>query len=291
VAAPRILPLAEASSLIQDGWMVGVGGAVDVGHPFALIREIIAAAPQDLEIVAGFGGLDIDMIAASGCARAVIAAYIGSELVPARTPGLQRAVELALVDLVQIDEGILLAAMRASAQQVPFATWTGGLGTSAACNRLSSEELDIKTGRPFIRVEPLRLDACVIWAEAADAYGSLLLWGPDFGDPTMVAASRLRIAQVERIVTTREISEHPDRVLPWGADVVTPAPSGTFPFGGLTARPDAGWLERYVAHMRQWTSAADSAELRSAVLRLLQIPGTFDAFRRTAMIGARDQNG
>lgn len=290
MAAPQILALTEAASLIGDGWTVGVGGAVDVGHPFALVREIIAAGPRDLEVVAGFGGLDIDMIVASGCARAVIAAFIGSELAPARTPGIQRAVELDLVDLVQIDEGILLAALRASAQQVPFATWTGGLGTSAAGNRLCSEELDAKTGRPFIRVEPLQLDACVIWAEAADEEGSLLLWGPDFGDPAMLAASTLRIAQVERIVAARDLAEHPDRVLPWAADVVTAAPSGTFPFGGLMLPPDAKWLERYGAHMRQSASAADPGELRSAVLQLLQIPGEFGAFRRSATIGAQDED-
>jgi glutaconate CoA-transferase, subunit A len=290
LAAPQILTLAEASRLIEDGWTVGVGGAIDVGHPFALVREIIAAGPRHLEIVAGFGGLDIDMIAASGCARAIIAAFIGSEIIPARIPGVQRALELGLIDVMQIDEGILLAAMRASAQQVPFTTWTGGMGTSATDNRLCTEELDSKTGQHFIRVEPLYLDACLVWAEAADEQGNLLLWGPDFGDPAMLAASRLRIAQVDRIVSTREIARHPDRVLPWSADVVTPTKSGTFPFGGAALDPDARWLGRYAAHMRQYAPVSDPDELRSAVWQVLQIPGEFDKFQRSTTTDARGKD-
>jgi glutaconate CoA-transferase, subunit A len=290
VATPQLLTLAEASRLIDDGWTVGVGGAVDVGHPFALVREIIAAGPQQLEIVAGFGGLDIDVIAASGCARAIIAAFVGSEVVQARPPGLQRALELGHVDFVQIDEGILLAAMRAGAQQVPFTTWTGGLGTSATDNRLCSEELDSKTGRYFIRVEPLQLDACVVWAEAADQNGNVLLWGPDFGDPTMLAASSLRIVQVDRLASTAEVAEHPDRVLPWAADVVTVTPSGTFPFGGASTYPNAQWLGQYVAHMRQYAPAADQEGLRSAVWRALQLPASFDALQHSAMTGVRGED-
>jgi glutaconate CoA-transferase subunit A len=290
VATPQILTPAEASRLIDDGWTVGVGGAIDVGHPFALIREIIAAGPRQLEIVAGFGGLDIDMIAASGCARAIIAAFIGSEVAPARPPGLQRALELGLVDVLQIDEGILLAAMRAAAQQVPFATWTGGLGTSATDNRLCSEELDSKTGRHFIRVEPLPLDACVVWAEAADQEGNILLWGPDFGDPTMLAASRLRMVQVDRIAPTSEVAEHPDRVLPWAADVVVAAPSGTFPFGGVSMSPNAQWLGQYVAHMREYAPVSDQEGLRSAVVQALQTPAAFDAMRHSAVTGVRGKD-
>jgi glutaconate CoA-transferase, subunit A len=290
MAAPQIQTLGEASRLIHDGWTVGVGGAIDVGHPFALMREIIAAGPRQLEIVAGFGGLDIDVIAASGCARTIIAAFIGSEVVPARPPGLQRALELGLVDVLQIDEGILLAAMRAGAQQVPFTTWTGGLGTSATDNRLCSEELDIKTGRHFIRVEPLQLDACVVWAEAADKEGNILLWGPDFGDPTMLAASKLRIVQVDKIASTREIAEHPDRVLPWAADVVTTAPSGTFPFGGASLCPNAEWLGQYVAHMREHAPAADQEGLRLAVWQMLQIPAAFDVLQRSATTDVRGKD-
>jgi glutaconate CoA-transferase subunit A len=290
VAAPQILTPPEASRLIRDGWTVGVGGAIDIGHPFALVREIIAAGPRQLEIVAGFGGLDIDIMAASGCARAIIAAYIGSELAPSRPPGLQRALELGLIDLIQIDEGILLAALRASAQQVPFTTWTGGLGTSATDNRLCSEELDSRTGRPFIRVDPLQLDACVVWAEAADRDGNVLLWGPDFGDPAMLAAAALRIVQVERIVSTAQVAEHPDRVLPWAADVVAAVPSGTFPFGGTSMSPDAQWLRAYVAHMRACAPAADQEGLRSAVWQALQIPGAADRRWPAAMAGWRGQD-
>jgi glutaconate CoA-transferase, subunit A len=262
MTAPRVLTLTEAAGLIGD-----------------------AAAPRRLEVVAGFGGLDIDMIAASGCARTIIAAFVGSELIPSLPPGLQRALDLGIVDVMQIDEGILLAAMRAAAQQVPFTTWTGGLGTSATDNRLCSEQVDDKTGRRFVRVEPLRLDACAVWAEAADEQGNVLLWGPDFGDPTMLAASELRIVQVERLAATGEIARYPDRVLPWSADVIIPVKSGTFPFGGTGLSPDARWLRHYACRMREITPTADADELRSFLWKTLEIPAGFDAFRRSAAAG------
>jgi hypothetical protein len=91
----------------------------------------------------------------------------------------------------------------------------------------------------------MRVDAALVWAEAADEDGNLLLWGPDLGDDALRNAADLRIAQVERLVPTAVLSRSPDRVMPWAADVVVPAPLSTHPFAGTALREDDEWITAY----------------------------------------------
>jgi hypothetical protein len=50
---------------------------------------------------------------------------------------------------------------------------------------------------------------------------------------------------VERIVPTAILSRHPDRVMPWAAEIVVRAPLSTHPFGSTLLRPDDQWIVMY----------------------------------------------
>jgi glutaconate CoA-transferase subunit A len=239
---------AEAVASLTSGMTIAVGGAINVGHPMALVRAVIKAGLHDLTIVSGFGSLDLDVLVGTGCCSRLIAAFAGVEgLSSGLMPCIRWAAETHGLDYWDLDEGMLLAALQARAQQLPFITWRCGLGTDVARNPLVKLATDSVSGLPYLEVRPLAVDACLLWAEAADEHGSILRWGPDFGDEAMANAADLRIVQVESLVPTQALALNPDRVSAWQADVVVVSPLGTFPFASSAIKDDLDWMQEFVS--------------------------------------------
>ena len=263
---------------LEDGMTIGVGGALNSGHPMALVRALLQSDLKDLTLVSGFGGMEMDMLAGSGMVRRLIAAFVGNEGVSGLPPLTRWACETDRIDAWDVDEGLLLVAWRAAAQNLPYAIWRGGMGTHATKNPLTEEAVDEATGIHYLKVKPIRLDVSLYWAEAADTEGNVLRWGPDFGDIALVEASALRIVQVERIVPTRRLAQAPDRVMPWQADIVVASPLGTYPFASTTLNDDPHWLNTYMKIMSNLHKEGDWEKVRPALRSLLCLDGDGDAF-------------
>jgi glutaconate CoA-transferase subunit A len=257
----RILDPDAAVREVSAGACVGVGGSVNAGHPMALVRALIRARTDGLTVVGLTNGLDLDLLVAAGCASTVSAAYVGAEELAGLPPGIRWAAEEGRIDVWESEEGIHLASLRARALKLPYTTWTGALGTACTSHPLVETAIDPETGASYLKVRPLKVDAALLWAEAADEDGNLLLWGPDMGDDWLRNAADLRIAQVERIVPTAVLSRHPDRVMPWAAEIVVPAPLSTHPFGSHLLRPDGEWIAAYVGTVTAARRANDPAAL------------------------------
>ena len=69
-----------------------------------------------------------EILIAAGCVRRLGAPYMGAEGVIAVAPAYRAAVEAGELELWECDEAILLAALRAAAQGLPYLPWRGGLG-------------------------------------------------------------------------------------------------------------------------------------------------------------------
>lgn len=242
---------------------MGVGGSINSGHPMALVRALIRARVSGLTVVGLTNGLDLDFLIAAGAASTVSAAYVGAEDIVGLPPGIRWAAEEGRIEVWESEEGIHLASLRARALKLPYTTWTGTLGTSATEHPLVETAVDEATGMSYLKVRPLKIDAALVWAEAADEDGNLLLWGPDMGDEWLRNAADLRIAQVERIVPTAVLSRHPDRVMPWAAEIVVRAPLSTHPFGSTLLRPDDEWLLGYAAAISEARRAAEPAQVEA----------------------------
>jgi glutaconate CoA-transferase subunit A len=241
----RILDPDTAVREISDGACVGVGGSINAGHPMALVRGLIRSGVTDLTIVGLTNGLELDLLVAAGSASRLSSAYVGAEEIIGLPPGIRWAAEEGRLEVWETEEGIHLASLRARALKLPYTTWSGALGTSCTSHPLVEEAVDEATGAHYLKVRPLTVDAALVWAEAADEDGNLLLWGPDMGDEWLRNAADLRIAQVERIVPTSVLSRHPDRVMPWAAEIVVRSPLSTHPFASSALRVDEAWIVAY----------------------------------------------
>jgi glutaconate CoA-transferase subunit A len=246
---------------IGSGACVGIGGSINSGHPMALVRALIRSGVSDLTVVGLTSGLDLDLLVAAGSAATLSAAYVGAEDIIGLPPGIRWAAEENRLDVWESEEGIHLASLRARALKLPYTTWSGTLGTSPASHPLVEEAVDDVTGAHYLKVRPLKIDAALVWAEAADEDGNLLLWGPDMGDEWLRNAADVRIAQVERIVPTPVLSRHPDRVMPWAAEIVVRAPLSTHPFGSTALRADDQWILEYASAVGNARKAGEPARL------------------------------
>lgn len=247
----------DAVGQVPSGACVGVGGSINAGHPMALVRALIRARITGLTLVGLTSGLDLDLLVAAGAVSALSAAYVGAEALVGLPPAIRWAAEEGRLEVWETEEGIHLAGLRARAQKLPYATWRGGIGTSTADHPHVEPAVDEATGTPYLKVRPLHVDAALVWAEAADDQGNLLLWGPDLGDDALRNAADLRIAQVERIVPTSVLAKHPDRVMPWAADIVVPAPLSTHPFAGSALREDGDWIVDYARTVAEARRSGD----------------------------------
>jgi glutaconate CoA-transferase subunit A len=256
-----ILDADAAVREIPSGACVGVGGSINSGHPMALVRALIRSGVSDLTVVGLTSGLDLDLLVAAGSAGTLSAAYVGAEDIIGLPPGIRWAAEENRLDVWESEEGIHLASLRARALKLPYTTWSGTLGTSPTSHPLVEEAVDEATGAHYLKVRPLKVDAALVWAEAADEDGNLLLWGPDMGDEWLRNAADVRIAQVERIVPTPVLSRHPDRVMPWAAEIVVRAPLSTHPFGSTALRVDDQWILEYSSAVGDARKAGDPARL------------------------------
>jgi glutaconate CoA-transferase subunit A len=259
----RVLDPDAAVAEIGSGACVGVGGSINSGHPMALVRALVRSGVTGLTAVGLTSGLDLDFLVAAGAASTLSAAYVGAEDIIGLPPGIRWAAEEGRLEVWESDEGIHLASLRARALKLPYETWAGTLGTSPTEHPLVEAAVDDATGAHYLKVRPLKVDAALVWAEAADEDGNLLLWGPDMGDEWLRNAADVRIAQVERIVPTAVLSRHPDRVMPWAAEIVVRAPLSTHPFGSTALGVDDRWILEYARIVAEARKASDPGRLQT----------------------------
>ncbi|MGH7931531.1 MAG: CoA transferase subunit A [Candidatus Binataceae bacterium] len=263
----RIIDEVEAANWIESGMTIAIGQPA----PMATVRQIIRRGLKNLTIVDA--GFSLDMLVAAGCARKVVAYYMGGGFGSPVTPMVRRAAERGEIEVWECEEGVICAGLQAAAQLLPFVPWRGGVGTS-----LPEVNPDLKLfkdpirGETLLAVPPVKPDVTILHAAAADAYGNVQhLGGPGWLDLFMYRAADRVIVQVEQIVANEEIRADPWKTTIPAADAIVCAPYGAHPFysrghyvqdseylrgyndaAGSAASGDnvalTAWLERYCRH-------------------------------------------
>jgi glutaconate CoA-transferase subunit A len=228
------------------------------------VRGLIQRRLQNLVIVgAASSGLEIDLLIAAGCAKRVVAPYVGGEGLAAIGPAFRTSAERGLIDVYELDEAMYYAALRAAAQRVPFNPWRSGLGTSfPEINPAIKVFKDPCNGEMLLAIPALNIDVAFLHAAVSDAYGNAQYVGHGFGDRAIYAAADLTFVQVERVVSNEEIRRDPLRTAIPGADGVIRAAFGAHPYaspGHYTE--DQEHIRLYVRAATAWAKEGNRAPL------------------------------
>ena len=111
---------------LKDGMTIGIGGWGPRRKPMALIREILRSDLKDLTIVA-YGGADVGMLCAAGKVKKVVFAFVSLDFIPLE-PYFRQARQGGVLEVMEIDEGMMLLGLRAASWGVPFIPTEVGLG-------------------------------------------------------------------------------------------------------------------------------------------------------------------
>lgn len=263
----------EAARWIEPGMRVGIGG-LQGNHPMAMIRALARAGIGELDLVGPPVGMAPEFLVASGLVRSLAAPGMAAEGVIPVAPAFRDAAQQGDLEIWECDEAILLTALRAAGQDLPYLPWRGGYGTDVvALNDDLVEYEDPATGTQLVRVPPLRLDVALLRGLEADEHGNVRYMNHStFADPTIARAADRVIVEVERLIPHEEVLADPGRTVIHRADAVVVAPFGSHPFRAAgVLEQDGEWLRAWNAEIRN--ALAEGLPLREAQMlgRLLAL--------------------
>jgi len=226
--------LEEALEVVGDGCVLATGGAGLARKPIAALRAVAARGVRDLELVTFVGSLDVELLVAAGCVRAVRSSSVS--LGPAGRAGAfaDGAVDGAFEDLEE-SEWMLLGRLRAAAAGLAFIPTRAALGSQLLDAARLQTVVDPYSGAELLALPPLHPDVAIIHAWRADAAGNIQVpWPRDHlwdVDVLLARAARHTIVTVERIVAAEVIvGEAQHTVLhSFEVDAVVEVPGGAAP--------------------------------------------------------------
>jgi 3-oxoadipate CoA-transferase alpha subunit len=188
--------LADAIAEIDSGSTILVGGFGGAGLPVELLEALLEADVRELTIVAnntGAGERGLAALLREGRVRKVICSYPRSR----GSVWFERRYFANEVALEVVPQGTLTERIRAAGAGIGGFFTTTGVGSELAAGR----ETRMIDGREYLFEMPLFGDVALIKARRADRWGNLVYHasGRNYG-PTMAAAARLTVAQVDEIV-------------------------------------------------------------------------------------------
>jgi len=194
---------------LRDGMTIGIGGWGSRRKPMALVRAILRSDLRDLTVVS-YGGPDVGLLCAAGRVRKVVYGFVSLDTIPLE-PHFRTARENATVDVLELDEGMLQAGLRAAAHRLPFLPVRAGLGSAvmetAGGKELRTVRSPYDDGEELVAMPALRLDAALVHLNRADRNGNAQYLGPDpyFDDLYCLAATR-RFLSCEQVVDTTALT-------------------------------------------------------------------------------------
>lgn len=244
---------------VRDGMTVGIGGWGSRRKPMALVRALARSSVRDLTLVS-YGGPDVGLLCATGKVRKVVYSFVSLDSIPLE-PHFRAARQAGRIETFELDEGMFLLGLQASAWRVPFLPTRVGLGSdimtlNPALRTVTSPYAD---GEELVAMPALELDVALVHMHRGDQGGTGQYLGIDpYFDDLMLMAARRRFMSVERLVATEDfVREGPVqsiRINRLMTDGVVETPNGAH-FTSCT--PD---YERDEAFQREYAASAKSPE-------------------------------
>jgi glutaconate CoA-transferase, subunit A len=220
----------------------------------ATIRALARGGTSALHVVGPPVGMAGELLVAAGAVQSLAAPYMGAEGVIPVAPAFRAEVQAGRLELWECDEAILLQALRAAAQDLPYLPWRGGAYTDLPLlNPALVPYIDQPSGARLLRVPALRLDVAILHALEADTRGNVRYHGhSSFADPALARAADRVFVEVERLVDHELVLSEPQRTVHHRVDAVIVAPLGSHPYraAGVIDQDDA-WLREWAAGIRE----------------------------------------
>ncbi|MCI3270437.1 CoA transferase subunit A [Streptomyces cylindrosporus] len=198
----------EVVSRLESGMTLGIGGWGSRRKPMALVRALLRSRITDLTVVS-YGGPDVGMLAASGRIRKLVAAFVTLDSIPLE-PHYRAARERGAFELMEVDEAMFLAGLRAASHRLPFLPMRAGLGSDVMRVNpgLRTVTSPYEDGETFVAMPALRLDAALVHVNRADRLGNGQYLGPDpYFDDLFCEAAEAAYVSCEQVVDTAELTK------------------------------------------------------------------------------------
>ncbi|MCX7780112.1 MAG: CoA transferase subunit A [Negativicutes bacterium] len=201
----KVISMAEAVDLIQDGMSIMVAGFWGVGTPEKLIDALVAKGTKNLTGIAistALGEKGIGKLVKNRQFKKVIVSYIG------RNPATMQQYEEGTLEIEFVPQGTLAERIRAGGFGLGGILTPTGVGTEIE----QGKQRITVDGCDYLLEKPLRADVALLKAAKADLSGNLIYRRAARNtNPIMAAAAKVTIAVADEIVATGMID--PDDVM------------------------------------------------------------------------------
>jgi glutaconate CoA-transferase, subunit A len=213
----KLLSLRDAvSRFVPDGSSVVMGAGLEALVPFAAGYELVRQKKRDLTLVAPISDMLFDVLIGAGCARGVVAAWVGN-VSAGSGYNFRRAVEEGIpnpLEVVDHSNLTLALALQAAGQGVPFLPTRSTLGTDLADRNPYLRKIACPfTGESLIAVSAFRPDVAILPVQRADDEGNAHVYGNLGVIREAARASGTVIVLAEELVSTEAIESDPNRTL------------------------------------------------------------------------------
>ncbi len=222
------------SRFIEDGDSIVMGAALEAAIPFAVGHEIIRQGKKDLTLIGPISDMLFDQMIGSGCAKKVIAAWVGNVIMGVGY-NLRRAIEEGIPRKIGIEDYTNFAislALQAGALGIPFIPTKSLLGTGMMSEGMLFRVMDCPyTNEKLSLVPALKPDVAIVQAQRSDEEGNTHFWGGSGVTKEAALAARKVLVVVEEVVSRKVIRRDPNRTLLPGflVSAVVPEPWGSHP--------------------------------------------------------------
>lgn len=196
----------EVVAELADGMTIGIGGWGSRRKPMDLVKAILRSGVRDLTVVA-YGGPDVGLLCAAGRVRRVVYGFVSLDTIP-YDPWFKKVREGGLVEVRELDEGMLQCGLRAAAHRLPFLPIRAGVGSDVL--RVNPELRMVRSpygDEELVAMPALHLDVALVHLNRADRHGNAQYLGPDpYFDDLFCLAARKRFVSCEKVVDTAELT-------------------------------------------------------------------------------------
>ena len=228
----KVMSLEDATALVNDGDMVGIGGSTMSRTPMGMIWALIRARKSRLSCVRSIVSSDGDLLFGSGICDRITTSWFSQGILWGVSKVMRHHVETGAAAYDEWSHLAIGMRFRAGAMGLPFMPIRSMLGSDVVRQRPETIEMICPyTREKLLLVPALNPDVALIHVQRCDEFGNAQIDGLPFMDVDLAMAANRVILTTERIVSNDQIRRAPDHTkIPFFAvDAVVELPYGCAP--------------------------------------------------------------